>query len=122
MKKLVAPGVSLITSHPRFGKGRRFQKWHTHSAGALVFPIFGGASGTWYSLLGGTLKDGTYFLWPHFASSDIQKVEQFQESYRTFISANGYVGFQGEWFNCYARGLTFDKFSQADQAAWLAAH
>jgi hypothetical protein len=109
MKKLVAPGVSLITSHPRFGKGRRFQKWPTHAVffgGIFVEPL-GSVLHTIECDF--RLKDGHLYFYGYGVFQSTQQAGNSLNSYHSFQSANGRVGYLGEWFNSILRGQCNQK-------------
>ena len=119
MKKLVAPGRTLIVSQPKFSRGRRFDRWHTHAA--AVFAL--GAEPHYLSgasiIFEAQLKDGS--IWVYLRKPGLSQDEAYSlaDSYRTFVSANGYVGYVGEWFNYVFRGtlnakLTPDEWETYD--------
>lgn len=123
MKTLTAPATVLVKYSARQATGRRqrFDKFYTHGYIENYFPYVC-ASGRWVAAIKATLKDGRTFRYSVGFFSTPLDCDFFCWQYSFHVSANGYVGFYGEWYNAIGRGLASDKVPDADWAGWLASH
>ena len=109
MKKLVSPGVVQIISQPKFSRGRLFVPW-TRWAGsdAAVYPPTFDIPPN--SITGNfTLLSGERFAYDYGVFSSAVEARAFFYSYKTFQSANGRVGYIGEFFNFSMRAMGANK-------------
>jgi len=122
MKILTKYGGGFIKSPPRFGTGRLFVPFPRHPLGEFGLRFDDCASGAVIIFFEWSLSGFIYFYYPTlFCSTDVEAVA-FLESYQTFQSANGYVGYFGEWYNAQVRGIAFDKVSPVNWSTWLLEH
>lgn len=109
MKKLVSPGVVQIISQPKFSRGRLFVPW-TRWAGsdAAVYPPTFDIPPN--SIVGNfTLLSGERFAYDYGVFNSAVEARAFFYSYKTFQSANGRVGYIGEFFNFSMRAMGANK-------------
>jgi hypothetical protein len=110
MKKLVSPGLTLIVSQYSFSRRRRFDPWCTHGHFHSDWETEPYSSHDWALAASFTLSDGHDYLyaWGHFPNESA--AAGFFLAYQKFQSANGRVGFIGEWFNSICRGQPTEKY------------
>jgi len=109
MKKLVSPGVVQIISQPKFARGRLFVPWTRWAGSDAAFypPTFDIPPN---SIVGNfTLLSGERFAYDYGVFNSAVEARAFFYSYKTFQSANGRVGYIGEFFNFSMRAMGANK-------------
>lgn len=103
MKKLVAPGVTLIVSQYSFSRGRKFDWWCSHGSFNNDWETEPNSPTDWSLVCSFSLRDGHDYLYSygHFPSD--ADAGKFFLAYTNFPSAGGRVGFIGEWYNSVCR-------------------
>jgi len=110
MKKLVAPGLTLIVSQYSFSRGRRFDPWCTHGHFDFDWQFNPNSTGAWAVNCSFELSDGHGWGYFYGNFADRDSAVNFFNQAATFPSANGRVGFIGEWFNSVCRGQPTEKY------------
>ena len=80
------------------------------------------ASGAFICYSAFQLKDGQTYHYPTVFFNTYDDAYNWVSTFEKYQSANGYVGWFGEWFNGVAIGLAFDKVNLSDWDAWKAAN
>ena len=118
MKKLVAAGRVLIIAQPKFRLHGRFVPWPTKGGGAMIINGMGVSSAHLAPSFDSNLKSGERFIYcaPGFLNAE-QNVSFYQQR-SVWVSANGRVGYTGEWFNGSFRGRIIHKFTVSEFLAY----
>lgn len=119
MKKLVAPGRSLILSQPKFRRGRNFNPWPSHGSSGQNISVGGFADGNWSPYFLTNLKDGSEFFYVAPGELNTPASVAFYYEYTKFVSANGFVGYIGEWYNFSFRATCNMKMTRDEYTAYL---
>jgi hypothetical protein len=109
VKKLVAPGVTLILSQPVRLKTSKHDPWPYHAVDFLDWGYDVCASGRWIVFSYFTLKSGFAFIYPTQFFPDYATTQTFLNLWTIYTTADGFTGFFGEGFNFVYRPLAFDK-------------
>jgi hypothetical protein len=122
VKKLVAPGVTLILSQPARRTTSKHDPWASHAVEFLAWGYDFCASGRWIVYSYFMLKSGSRFLYPTQFFPDYATAQPFLIYWTIYTTADGFTGFFGEGYNYVYRPLAFDKVADSDWADWLADH
>jgi hypothetical protein len=109
MKKLVAPGVSLIQGGHSFRTAHKFIPWCKSDPTALPgVAVLAGLPG-YNAYVACTLKSGQRYAYAFFTAPYNTPCEQYLATFHQYPSANGRVGYFGEWFNYVSRKNVYGK-------------
>lgn len=121
MKKLIAAGVTLITTRNfNLRRGGAHDPWGSHAPYVPIFNIFSTASGKFVNVFEVYLSDGIpYYYTINNPTSYANCLLQY-DGISKFKSPDGLVGFVGLWWNYTTRGFNGFKGTYSEFAAWLA--
>jgi hypothetical protein len=122
VKKLVAPGVTLILSQPARCTTSKHDPWASHAVEFLAWGSDFCASGRWIVYSYFKLKSGSRFVYPTQFFPDRETSQPFLNYWIFYTTADGFTGFFGEGYNYVYRPLAFDKVDDSAWADWLADH
>ena len=118
--KVLSNGHSLVRASYQFGRGREFVPFTRETYAEYEFYLEPNYPETiFYVAFDFTLKSAETFTYPIFFSTDYSTAHDLLLNFETFVSANNYVGFVGEWFNAIGRGMVYGKYNRAQWLAYL---
>jgi hypothetical protein len=122
VKKLTTGNQTFVPRVPRFGRGRLFDAWPKHAVYSYGVSTEIVASGRFILYSAFQLKDGQTYHYPSQFFATFDDSVDFVRTFLSYHSANGYVGWFGEWFNGVFIGLAFDKVNLSEWDNWKSTH
>ena len=110
MKKLVAPGVVLIVRQFGFSRRGKFDPWCTHGHFDFDWQFDTNSTGSWSVVCSFELADGYGWGYNYGDYPNRDAAVNFFNGAATYPSANGRVGYIGEWFNSVLRNQVTEKY------------
>ena len=115
--------VGTVQGYPLDGPGHySFIPAYGNAAGTAGMALYGCASGDAVLAFNADLIDGSNWYYVFYGPTSHDEAHNFFLQKTTFVGANGYTGYEGEWWNWQARPLTRDKILAANWDAYLASH